>query len=82
MNYLSFQRRRELVDLCVFPEIAASFGKAYHFNTFGGSPIACAVASSVLDVRNNSCVFLYQSCSLCTTRRSVCRPVSQLAGQL
>ncbi|TMS08290.1 Alanine--glyoxylate aminotransferase 2, mitochondrial [Larimichthys crocea] len=31
------------------PEIAASFGKAYHFNTFGGSPIACAVASSVLD---------------------------------
>ncbi|XP_074472947.1 alanine--glyoxylate aminotransferase 2, mitochondrial-like [Sebastes fasciatus] len=31
------------------PEIAASFGKASHFNTFGGSPLACAVASSVLD---------------------------------
>ncbi|XP_074546998.1 alanine--glyoxylate aminotransferase 2, mitochondrial-like [Halichoeres trimaculatus] len=31
------------------PEIAASFNKAYHFNTFGGSPLACAVASSVLD---------------------------------
>ncbi|KAK9532496.1 hypothetical protein VZT92_009877 [Zoarces viviparus] len=31
------------------PEIAASFGKAFHFNTFGGSPVACAVASSVLD---------------------------------
>ncbi|XP_075311814.1 alanine--glyoxylate aminotransferase 2, mitochondrial-like [Odontesthes bonariensis] len=31
------------------PEIAASFAKAYHFNTFGGSPLACAVASSVLD---------------------------------
>lgn len=34
-----------------FPEIAASFAKAYHFNTFGGSPLACAVGSSVLDVR-------------------------------
>lgn len=33
-----------------FPEIAASFGKAFHFNTFGGSPIACAVGSSVIDV--------------------------------
>uniref|UniRef100_A0A4W6CBD6 Alanine--glyoxylate aminotransferase 2, mitochondrial n=1 Tax=Lates calcarifer TaxID=8187 RepID=A0A4W6CBD6_LATCA len=32
------------------PEIAASFAKASHFNTFGGSPVACAVASSVLDV--------------------------------
>ncbi|XP_068191507.1 alanine--glyoxylate aminotransferase 2, mitochondrial-like [Antennarius striatus] len=31
------------------PEIAASFGKAFHFNTFGGSPLACTVASSVLD---------------------------------
>ncbi|XP_040013341.1 alanine--glyoxylate aminotransferase 2, mitochondrial-like [Xiphias gladius] len=31
------------------PEIAASFVKAFHFNTFGGSPLACAVASSVLD---------------------------------
>ncbi|XP_033503411.1 alanine--glyoxylate aminotransferase 2, mitochondrial-like [Epinephelus lanceolatus] len=31
------------------PEIAASFGKALHFNTFGGSPLACAVASAVLD---------------------------------
>ncbi|KAM9735861.1 alanine--glyoxylate aminotransferase 2, mitochondrial-like [Menidia menidia] len=31
------------------PEIAASFSKASHFNTFGGSPLACAVASSVLD---------------------------------
>ncbi|XP_041816449.1 alanine--glyoxylate aminotransferase 2, mitochondrial-like [Chelmon rostratus] len=31
------------------PEIAASFGKALHFNTFGGSPIASAIASSVLD---------------------------------
>uniref|UniRef100_UPI0037E985C7 alanine--glyoxylate aminotransferase 2, mitochondrial-like isoform X2 n=1 Tax=Semicossyphus pulcher TaxID=241346 RepID=UPI0037E985C7 len=31
------------------PEIAASLGKAYHFNTFGGGSLACAVASSVLD---------------------------------
>ncbi|XP_030598696.1 alanine--glyoxylate aminotransferase 2, mitochondrial [Archocentrus centrarchus] len=31
------------------PEIAASFVKGVHFNTFGGNPVACAVASSVLD---------------------------------
>ncbi|XP_019216561.1 alanine--glyoxylate aminotransferase 2, mitochondrial isoform X2 [Oreochromis niloticus] len=31
------------------PEIAVSFVKASHFNTFGGNPLACAVASSVLD---------------------------------
>ncbi|KAJ8286635.1 hypothetical protein GJAV_G00041390 [Gymnothorax javanicus] len=31
------------------PEIAASFAKGLHFNTFGGNPVACAVASSVLD---------------------------------
>ncbi|XP_062268483.1 alanine--glyoxylate aminotransferase 2, mitochondrial [Platichthys flesus] len=31
------------------PEIAASFAKGVHFNTFGGNPMACAVASSVLD---------------------------------
>ncbi|TNN68105.1 Alanine--glyoxylate aminotransferase 2, mitochondrial [Liparis tanakae] len=31
------------------PEIAASFAKGVHFNTFGGNPVACAVASSVLD---------------------------------
>uniref|UniRef100_A0A7N8XUT2 Alanine--glyoxylate aminotransferase 2, mitochondrial n=1 Tax=Mastacembelus armatus TaxID=205130 RepID=A0A7N8XUT2_9TELE len=31
------------------PEIAASFAKGIHFNTFGGNPMACAVASSVLD---------------------------------
>ncbi|XP_016148353.1 alanine--glyoxylate aminotransferase 2, mitochondrial [Sinocyclocheilus grahami] len=30
-------------------EIARSFGKGVHFNTFGGNPLACAVASSVLD---------------------------------
>ncbi|CAN9504292.1 unnamed protein product [Ophioblennius macclurei] len=31
------------------PEIAASFAKAFHFNTFGGNPVACAVGSSVID---------------------------------
>uniref|UniRef100_A0A3P8NSF5 Alanine--glyoxylate aminotransferase 2, mitochondrial n=1 Tax=Astatotilapia calliptera TaxID=8154 RepID=A0A3P8NSF5_ASTCA len=37
------------------PEIAASFVKASHFNTFGGNPLACAVASSVLDtIREDS----------------------------
>ncbi|XP_052393921.1 alanine--glyoxylate aminotransferase 2, mitochondrial-like [Carassius gibelio] len=30
-------------------EIARSFAKGLHFNTFGGNPLACAVASSVLD---------------------------------
>ncbi|KAM3599882.1 uncharacterized protein V6R79_013269 [Siganus canaliculatus] len=35
--------------LVTTPEIAASFNKAFHFNTFGGSPIACSIASSVLD---------------------------------
>lgn len=34
----------------LFLEIAASFAKGLHFNTFGGNPLACAVASSVLDV--------------------------------
>lgn len=34
-----------------FPEIAQSFAKGVHFNTFGGNPVACAIASSVLDVR-------------------------------
>lgn len=33
-----------------FPEIAASFATGVHFNTFGGNPLVCAVASSVLDV--------------------------------
>ncbi|XP_036386020.1 alanine--glyoxylate aminotransferase 2, mitochondrial [Megalops cyprinoides] len=31
------------------PEIANSFAKGVHFNTFGGNPVACAIASSVLD---------------------------------
>uniref|UniRef100_A0AAY4DI90 Alanine--glyoxylate aminotransferase 2, mitochondrial n=1 Tax=Denticeps clupeoides TaxID=299321 RepID=A0AAY4DI90_9TELE len=30
-------------------EIARSFAKGVHFNTFGGNPVACAIASSVLD---------------------------------
>ena len=32
------------------PEIASSLQHAQHFNTFGGGPLACAVASTVLDV--------------------------------
>ncbi|MED6278861.1 alanine--glyoxylate aminotransferase 2 [Characodon lateralis] len=31
------------------PEIAASFTKGVHFNTFAGNPVASAVASAVLD---------------------------------
>ncbi|KAA0719835.1 Alanine--glyoxylate aminotransferase 2, mitochondrial [Triplophysa tibetana] len=30
-------------------EIASSFAKGIHYNTFGGNPLACAIASSVLD---------------------------------
>lgn len=33
------------------PEIAKSLNSGFHFNTFGGNPIACAVGSSVLKVR-------------------------------
>lgn len=32
------------------PEIAQVLTKASHFNTFGGNPIGCAIASSVLDI--------------------------------
>lgn len=39
-----------LFSFIFFPEIAASFAKAVHFNTFGGNPVACAIALSVLDV--------------------------------
>ena len=31
------------------PEIAATMGKALHFNTFGGNPMASAVGIAVLD---------------------------------
>ena len=31
-------------------EVAATMGKALHFNTYGGNPMACAVGSSVMDV--------------------------------
>lgn len=32
------------------PEIAATLGQALYFNTFGGNPMACSVASAVIDV--------------------------------
>uniref|UniRef100_A0A2C9JL81 Alanine--glyoxylate aminotransferase 2, mitochondrial n=1 Tax=Biomphalaria glabrata TaxID=6526 RepID=A0A2C9JL81_BIOGL len=32
------------------PEIAATMGKALHFNTFGGNPVASAVGQAVLEV--------------------------------
>uniref|UniRef100_A0A671ML51 Alanine--glyoxylate aminotransferase 2, mitochondrial n=1 Tax=Sinocyclocheilus anshuiensis TaxID=1608454 RepID=A0A671ML51_9TELE len=38
-------------------EIARSFAKGVHFNTFGGNPLACAVASSVLDVSTDHFIF-------------------------
>lgn len=41
-----------LAAVVTTPEIAASMsmGKALHFNTFGGNPVASAVGSAVLDV--------------------------------
>jgi len=38
-----------LAAVITTPEIAQTMSKAYHFNTFGGNPIACAVGSAVLD---------------------------------
>ena len=34
------------------PEVAESFAstKIEYFNTFGGNPVSCAIASAVLDV--------------------------------
>lgn len=32
------------------PEIAQVMSQAIHFNTFGGNPMSCAVASTVLEV--------------------------------
>jgi alanine-glyoxylate transaminase/(R)-3-amino-2-methylpropionate-pyruvate transaminase len=32
------------------PEIAASFSKKTHFNTYGGNPVSTAIGSAVLDV--------------------------------
>lgn len=39
-----------LAAVATTPEIAETMGKALHFNTFGGNPIACAVGSAVLDI--------------------------------
>ncbi len=39
-----------LAAVVTTPEIAATMSGALHFNTFGGSPMACAVGSAVLDV--------------------------------
>lgn len=39
-----------LAAVVTTPEISAVMGKALHFNTFGGNPVASAVGSAVLDV--------------------------------
>ena len=41
------------------PEIARSLQNALHINTFGGSPLACAVGSTVLDVSPAGELLLY-----------------------
>ncbi|VEN48587.1 unnamed protein product [Callosobruchus maculatus] len=39
-----------LAAVVTTPEIAQGLGKATHFNTFGGNPLACAVGMAVLDI--------------------------------
>jgi len=39
-----------LAAVVTTPEIARSLQHAQHFNTFAGSPLACAVGSTVLNV--------------------------------
>lgn len=39
-----------LAAVVTTPEIAATMGRALHFNTYGGNPMSCAVGSAVLDV--------------------------------
>lgn len=39
-----------LAAVATTPEIASVMGRALHFNTYGGNPLACAVGSAVLDV--------------------------------
>lgn len=51
------------------PEIAASFAEGVHFNTFGGNPVACTVASSVLDVSTFN-LFPHQSCTSAYSEQS------------
>lgn len=51
----------DIMCFLYFAEIARSFAKGVHFNTFGGNPLCCAVASSVLDVSADH--FTFQSCT-------------------
>lgn len=39
-----------LAAVVTTPKIAECLGQALHFNTYGGSPLACAVGLAVLDV--------------------------------
>lgn len=39
-------------------EIASSLAQNLHFNTFGGSPLACVVGAAVLDVGENI-IYIY-----------------------
>ena len=41
--------------LYISAEIAQTMSKALHFNTFGGNPMATAVASAVIDVSVVAC---------------------------
>lgn len=47
------------------PEIASTLSQALYFNTFGGNPMACSVASAVLDVIDEE--KLQQNCEVVGT---------------
>lgn len=42
-------------------EIASSLAQNLHFNTFGGSPLACVVGAAVLDVGRTLYEFIYSA---------------------
>lgn len=42
-------------------EIASSLAQNLHFNTFGGSPLACVVGAAVLDVGRMLYKFIYST---------------------
>ena len=59
------------------PEIAKPLQDALHFNTFGGDPLACAVASKVLDVSRDEELVYWRSEN---TAWQVCNRLSHLFG--
>jgi len=72
------------------PEVAAVMGRANHFNTFGGSPLASAVGSAVLDVieedklqevSDNLSIIILTSSHTVTHSQSYSHPQSVIVNQ-